>query len=146
VRDGLAVPPQIPALATLACPSRTYAGCLFDLRRRGYDDLSLTGGGSQILTPTLQRLATEGIVMSNYYVNPICTPTRTRCALCRVVVCCQLARVVSQSVSAYMQCVYMSAVYVRGNAVHHHHRSFMSGRYPIRKLATPSRACRRATH
>jgi hypothetical protein len=55
------------------------------MRRRGYDDLSLTGGGSQILTPTLQRLATEGIVMSNYYVNPICTPTRTRCACCRAV-------------------------------------------------------------
>lgn len=75
----------------------TYAGCLLDLRRRGYDDLSLTGGGSQILTPTLQRLATEGIVMSNYYVNPICTPTRTRCD-CR---CTGWApRIVSQSVSA----------------------------------------------
>ena len=61
------------------------------MRRRGYDDLSLTGGGSQILTPTLQRLATEGIVMSNYYVNPICTPTRTRC-VCR-------CTFVSQSVS-----------------------------------------------
>ena len=78
-----------PALATLACPSRTLlAACLTSrlfMRRRGYDDLSLTGGGSQILTPTLQRLATEGIVMSNYYVNPICTPTRTRCACCRAV-------------------------------------------------------------
>ena len=76
-----------PALATLACPSRTLlAACLtLFMRRRGYDDLSLTGGGSQILTPTLQRLATEGIVMSNYYVNPICTPTRTRCACCRAV-------------------------------------------------------------
>ena len=76
-----------------ACPSRTLlAACLtLFMRRRGYDDLSLTGGGSQILTPTLQRLATEGIVMSNYYVNPICTPTRTRC-VCR-------CTFVSQSVS-----------------------------------------------
>jgi hypothetical protein len=77
----------------LSASHYTYlvAGCLLDLRRRGYDDLSLTGGGSQILTPTLQRLATEGIVMSNYYVNPICTPTRTRC-VCR-------CTFVSQSVS-----------------------------------------------
>jgi hypothetical protein len=38
-----------------------------------------------------------------------------------------------------------SASRVRIN-VARHHRSFMSGRYPIRKLATPScRVCRRAT-
>ena len=43
----------------------------------GYDDLALTGAGSDVKTPTLSRLAKEGSVLSNYYVNPICTPTRS---------------------------------------------------------------------
>mmetsp|Transcript_31375 Transcript_31375/g.61129 ORF Transcript_31375/g.61129 Transcript_31375/m.61129 type:complete len:543 (+) Transcript_31375:18-1646(+) len=42
----------------------------------GYDDLSFTGMGSNVKSPTLSKLASEGTILSNYYVNPICTPTR----------------------------------------------------------------------
>ena len=41
-----------------------------------WDDLPITGMGSEVKTPTLSRLAKEGSLLSNYYVNAICTPTR----------------------------------------------------------------------
>ena len=63
-------PPFFPAPAL---PPPSLALPLSDL---GLDDLALTGFGSEIKTPTLNRLAKEGSVLSNYYVNPICTPTR----------------------------------------------------------------------
>ncbi|KAK7491342.1 hypothetical protein BaRGS_00017443 [Batillaria attramentaria] len=34
--------------------------------------------GSRIRTPTLDRLASEGVRLENYYVQPICTPTRSQ--------------------------------------------------------------------
>ena len=34
-------------------------------------------GSDQIPTPNIDRLATEGIILNNYYVQPICTPTRS---------------------------------------------------------------------
>ena len=43
----------------------------------GYNDVPFTGTGSEILTPTLTRLANQGTVLHHYYVNAICTPTRT---------------------------------------------------------------------
>ncbi|KAJ8390290.1 hypothetical protein AAFF_G00108590 [Aldrovandia affinis] len=34
--------------------------------------------GSEIKTPTLDRLASEGVKLENYYVQPICTPSRSQ--------------------------------------------------------------------
>lgn len=42
----------------------------------GYADVGFTGG-TAIPTPTLDRLASEGLVLQNYYTHPVCTPTRT---------------------------------------------------------------------
>jgi len=47
----------------------------------GFHDLPVTQEGtlrSAILTPALSELASSGILLgADYYVNPICTPTRT---------------------------------------------------------------------
>ena len=42
----------------------------------GYHDVSYHG--SAIKTPTLDQLAAEGVQLDNYYVQPICTPTRSQ--------------------------------------------------------------------
>ena len=42
----------------------------------GWNDVGFTGSGSNIRTPTLDALAKSGVVLHNYYVSPICTPTR----------------------------------------------------------------------
>ena len=44
--------------------------------RAGFDDTSLHGS-TQIPTPTLASLAKEGVLLMNYYVMPVCTPTRS---------------------------------------------------------------------
>ena len=36
----------------------------------GYQNISL------ISTPNIDRLASEGVILDNYYVQPLCTPTR----------------------------------------------------------------------
>jgi len=41
----------------------------------GWNDIGYHG--SEIHTPTLDKLAAEGIKLENYYVQPICTPTRS---------------------------------------------------------------------
>ena len=38
---------------------------------------SATGGTGDIITPTIDALARTGVVLSDYYVQPICSPTRT---------------------------------------------------------------------
>uniref|UniRef100_A0ACB8E9F2 Uncharacterized protein n=1 Tax=Sphaerodactylus townsendi TaxID=933632 RepID=A0ACB8E9F2_9SAUR len=34
--------------------------------------------GSEIRTPTLDQLAAEGVKLENYYVQPMCTPSRSQ--------------------------------------------------------------------
>ena len=41
----------------------------------GYNDIGYHG--SEIKTPHLDKLAKEGVILENYYVQPICTPTRS---------------------------------------------------------------------
>lgn len=42
----------------------------------GFNDFSFHGS-SQIFTPHIDALAFSGIILNNYYVNPICTPSRS---------------------------------------------------------------------
>uniref|UniRef100_F6PJQ5 Arylsulfatase family member I n=1 Tax=Equus caballus TaxID=9796 RepID=F6PJQ5_HORSE len=44
--------------------------------RKGYHDVGYHG--SDIETPTLDRLAAEGVKLENYYIQPICTPSRSQ--------------------------------------------------------------------
>ena len=41
----------------------------------GWSDVGFHG--SKIQTPNIDKLASEGVVLDNYYVLPICTPTRS---------------------------------------------------------------------
>ena len=41
---------------------------------QGWDDVGFHG--SEIKTPYIDSLAYEGVILNNYYVSPICTPTR----------------------------------------------------------------------
>lgn len=40
----------------------------------GWSDVGFHG--SKIKTPNIDKLASEGVILDNYYVQPICTPTR----------------------------------------------------------------------
>ena len=42
----------------------------------GWNDIGYHG--SEIETPTLDALAAEGVKLDNYYVQPICSPTRSQ--------------------------------------------------------------------
>ena len=41
----------------------------------GFNDVGYHG--SEIKTPVLDKLANEGVILEKYYVQPICTPTRS---------------------------------------------------------------------
>ena len=41
----------------------------------GWSDVGFQG--SVIQTPNINRLAAEGVILENYYVQPLCTPTRS---------------------------------------------------------------------
>lgn len=43
----------------------------------GYNEVNFMNGSRGILTPNLDKLAAGGVVLSNYYVQPICSPTRS---------------------------------------------------------------------
>ena len=40
----------------------------------GWSDVGFHG--SKIKTPNMDKLASEGVILDNYYVQPVCTPTR----------------------------------------------------------------------
>lgn len=42
----------------------------------GYHDIGYHG--SEIKTPNLDKLSAEGVKLENYYIQPICTPTRSQ--------------------------------------------------------------------
>lgn len=42
----------------------------------GYHDIGYHG--SEIKTPNLDKLAADGVKLENYYIQPICTPTRSQ--------------------------------------------------------------------
>ena len=42
----------------------------------GYNDIGYHG--SEIKTPNLDELAAEGVKLENYYVQQVCTPTRSQ--------------------------------------------------------------------
>ena len=42
----------------------------------GYNDIGYHN--PEMKTPTLDKLANEGVKLENYYVQPICTPTRSQ--------------------------------------------------------------------
>ncbi len=46
----------------------------------GYSDVGYNGGshGSVMKTPNIDKLAAEGVILGNYYVQPICSPTRSQ--------------------------------------------------------------------
>ncbi len=46
----------------------------------GFADVSYNGKthGSVFRTPTIDGLAASGVTLGNYYVQPICTPTRSQ--------------------------------------------------------------------
>lgn len=41
----------------------------------GWSDVGFHG--SDIKTPNIDKLATEGVILDNYYVQPLCSPTRS---------------------------------------------------------------------
>jgi hypothetical protein len=65
----------------------------------GFADVGYHGQpvGSQMVTPTIDRLSAEGVRLEQYYVTFLCSPTRTsllRCVLppCRWCCCLQVNR------------------------------------------------------
>jgi hypothetical protein len=42
----------------------------------GWNDVDIHGSG-QIPTPTIRRLGAEGVRFDQFYVNPVCSPTRS---------------------------------------------------------------------
>ena len=47
---------------------------MFSLNKPGYNDVSWHD--PSILSPNLESLAREGLIMEQSYVQPVCTPTR----------------------------------------------------------------------
>ena len=57
---------------------------------------------SIIKTPNLDALASEGVKLENYYVQPMCTPTRSQLMSGRYQVCIQ--RIYHHLITALLDC------------------------------------------
>ena len=57
-------------------PVLFYIPNSLNLNIQGFTDVTFHGS-QQIPTPNIDALAYDGIIMNNYYVQPICTPTRS---------------------------------------------------------------------
>ena len=46
----------------------------------GFSDVGYNGRqyGSEVKTPNIDKLASKGVILNNYYVQPLCTPTRSQ--------------------------------------------------------------------
>lgn len=49
---------------------------LLFLNSKGWNDVGFHGS-TQIPTPNIDALAYAGVILNNYYVQPICTPSRS---------------------------------------------------------------------
>ena len=67
-------PLQLPPLTGTAAPCPT-AVCLPLPHSYGWNDVGYHG--SELATPAIDALAAEGVKLENYYVLPVCTPTRS---------------------------------------------------------------------
>ena len=62
-------------LCTLVTSASSQPNILFVLvDDLGWSDVGFHG--SKIKTPNVDKLASDGVVLENYYVQPICSPTR----------------------------------------------------------------------
>ena len=62
-------------LCTLVTSASSQPNILFVLvDDLGWSDVGFHG--SKIKTPNIDKLASDGVVLENYYVQPICSPTR----------------------------------------------------------------------
>merc|ERR1719163_282667 len=66
------------AVTTLAFASARAPDILFILADDlGYNEMGFMNSTRGLITPNLDELAAAGVVLKNYYVQPICSPTRS---------------------------------------------------------------------
>lgn len=72
----LSLLPAFGLLSLVMCSTSSRPNIVFILADDlGWNDVSFHGS-KQIPTPNLDSLAYDGVILSNYYVQPLCTPTR----------------------------------------------------------------------
>ena len=49
---------------------------VFLSKKKGWNDVGFHGN-NEIPTPNIDSLAYDGVILNNYYTNPICTPSRS---------------------------------------------------------------------
>lgn len=69
--------PEAAAGAQPGAPASAQPHLVFILADdQGFRDVGYHG--SEVRTPALDRLAAQGVKLENYYVQPICTPSRSQ--------------------------------------------------------------------